>query len=431
MSVTIDEDVASAPRPGLARGFADGPPGGSPGDRSELLRRLLFTLGALIVYRIGTLLPIPGIDLRAVSAFFAERSSGIIGLLDMFGGSAIGHVSIFALGIMPYISAFIIVQLASHIIPQLGRLTAGGTAERTRLNQYARILAAVLAAFQAVGVAVALKGVPGLVGTPSLIFEATTVVTMVAGAVFLMWLAEQITANGTGDGALLILACSIVSRLPFNLNNALNAVRTGDMEFIWVLGALLMVAAFLAAVAFMECAERRNPLYDPGYEIGQGCPPGSYRNVPLRINPAGVVPALAAGIFVAPLLQSIVTIGGPETVAARYFSGGRGFDLLYGALLVMFAAYFNFAILDPGATAKKPAESGGFLPSDGSRERTARRMQWLHFAVAALYVAAVCMLPLLIYRWTHLPFLLSGFQIFLLAWVMVRVLERVRASWQS
>jgi len=419
MSVMIDEDAASVPHQGLAGGFASGPPGGNPGDRSELLRRLMFTLGALIVYRIGCYLPMPGLDLAMVDK---------LRHISFFTGGE--SISIFSLGIMPYISAFIVVQLASRIFPQLGGSTTGGAAARTRLNQYARISAAVLATFQAVGTAVALKGVPGLVGAPTPIFEAMAVVTTVAGTAFLMWLAEQITANGIGDGALLILACGIVSHLPFNLINALNAVRTGEMEFAWVLSALLMAAAFLVAVAFMECAKRRIPLYDPGYEIGQGGPPGSYRNVPLRINPAGVVPALAAGIFVAPLLQSIATIGGLGAVAARYFSSG-GFDLLYGALIAMFAAYFNFAILDPDAAATRPVESGGFLPGNGSGERTARRMQWLHIAVATVYVAAVCVLPLSIYRWTHLPSLLSGVQIFLLAWVMVRVLERVRASWQS
>jgi len=405
MSAMIDEDGTGTPRRGNARGFAGGPPDGSPGDREDLWRRLLFTLGALVVYRVGHYLPIPGLDLAAIDA---------LRRIDFFaGGISIPDLSIFSLGIMPYISAFIIVQLASRIFPRLG-----GSTERVRLGNLVRILTMALAAFEAAGAAASLESIAGVVIVPGPLFMLMTIVSLVAGTLFLMWLAEQITVHGIGDGALVILACSILGRLPFNLSQAFEAVRMGAVEIASVFGALSMVTVFLAFVVFVERSERRIPLYDPGYEIGQGRSPGRYSNVPLRINPAGVLPALAAAIFVAPLLQSIAAIGGTEAIALRYFSRGSGFDLLYGALIVVFAVYFNFAILEPRGAAKRPTESQDFPRS-------------LHVAVATCYVAAVCVLPLTIYRWTVWPFLLSGFQIFLVGWVMVRILERVRTSWPS
>jgi preprotein translocase subunit SecY len=408
------DDGTGRPRLGLAGGFADGPPGGGPRDRADLWRRLLITLVALFGYRIGSYLPMPGLDLAAVAS---------LRQIDFFArGESVPDVSICSLGIMPYISGVIIVLLASGIFPRLGGAAGGGAMDRVRVRNYARILAVVLAAFEAFGVAGNLESIPGVVIMSDHLFTLTTIVALVIGVVFLMWLAEQITVLGIGDGALLILAASALSRLPFNLNSAFEAVRMGGVEIFSVFGALLMVAAFLALVVFVEHAERRIPVYDPGYEIGQGGPPGSYRNVLLRINPAGVLPVLAAGIFVAPLLQSIVAISGIEGAAARDFIG-RGFDLVYGGLIVVFAAYFNSAILN--------AESRAVLTDDEGGERNARRMRSLHIAVATCYVAAVCMLPLLIYRWTFWPFLLTGSRIFLLGWVMTRILEWMRASWRS
>jgi preprotein translocase subunit SecY len=245
----------------------------------------------------------------------------------------------------------------------------------------------------------------------------------VAGAMFVTWLAHQITARGIGDGALLILACSVVSWLPYNLIQAFEAVRMGAVGIAAVLGVLLMMAAFLAVVVFVESAEHHVSLNNPENRTVESSRLGSYRKVLLRINPAGVVPALAAAIFVTPLLQSIEAIDWLKVVIGRYIGAGT-FDLVYGALLVLFAAYFNVAMLNPRSTVRRPTES----PDDDAADTHAHRMQSLHVALGTCYVAAVCMLPLLIYRWTVWPFLLSGFQIFLLGWVMTRILEQVRAS---
>ncbi len=323
MSAMIDEDRAEAPHLGLVSGFADGPPGGVPGDRAELWRRVLFTLGALFIYRIGAALPIAGLDPLAVRDFFAERSSGVLGLIQMSAGGGFRGIPIFALGIMPYVSAFIVVQLASRIVPQLGRLAAGGMAERARLNQYARILTVVLAAFQAIGIAFALEHVGGFVIVPELIFEATTVVTLVAGALFLMWLAEQISARGLGNGALLILAFGVAGRLPYLMAMHIEMYRNGNLEGAWLLALAAAMLAFLALVVFVERAERRVPIYDPAYEIGQGGPPGGYRVLSLKINPAGVMPALAAGIFIAPAMAIDRDRRGKRDARSRLFQRQR------------------------------------------------------------------------------------------------------------
>jgi len=413
MSVMINENRSAKPRPGLASGFADGP----PGDRKDLWRRVLFTLGALFVYRIGAQLPLPGFDMLVVREFFAARSSGIIGLFEMYAGiAAIERVSIFALGIMPCVSAFIIVQLASRIISPLGKLAVGGPAQRARLNQYGRILTLVLAALQAVGVAFAFKRVPGLVGMPSPLFEVTTIITVVAGALYLMWLAEQISARGLGDGTLVILAFGVAGDLPNILGMHLEAHLAGELEGLWLLASPAMTAAFLVLVVFVECAERRRPI--------------RHGDVSRRINPAGVMPALAAGIFVGPLWQTIARVGGGEATQAGYFTG-VGYLLLYATLIVVLAVFFNFAALMPDEATKEVGESGSVSPGGGSGETAARLASVLPIVLAAAYAAGVCVLPLLFYRWRNFSFVLSGFNIFLLGWLTTRILERGRASWQS
>lgn len=413
MSVMIDEDPASAPRPGLAGGFEGGPPAGVS---AEIWRRLLFTLGVLFVYRIGSALPIPGLDLLAVRALFAARAAGILGLLDGIAGRGIQEVSIFALGIMPYVSAFIVVQLASFVVPKLGGLATDGAARQTRLNQYARILAAILAAFQAIGVASALAAVPEFVTMPGLLFEATTVVTLVAGALLLTWLAEQISARGLGSGALVILAFGVAGSLPHLLALALDMYHSGELELLWLIASLTMIAIVVAVVACVERAERRIPCSDPGRLDGHEIPAQP-------INPAGVIPALAAGIFIAPLWASITSFGGGETTSAGYFTGSVGYLPLYGALIIIFAAFFHSAMLNREG---RLVPSGEPLSGNGSVKGTAGLFQAPHIALATVYATAVCVLPLLFFEWKHLPFVLSGFHIFLLAWLMVRILDHVR-----
>ncbi|HZF33179.1 MAG TPA: preprotein translocase subunit SecY [Candidatus Angelobacter sp.] len=431
MSAMIDEDVAETGRVGLAGGFADGPPGGGHGDPAETWRRLWFTLLALIVYRIGTYLPIPGVDPLALVDFLRTSPSGVLGVLELFAGSAAhDEVSVLALGILPCISAFVIVELASRIVPRLGSMAAGGSTGRRRLNQYARILAVALAALQAFGVAFGLEGMFGVVPAPGLLFEATIVVTLVAGAIFVMWLAEQITVRGMGNGALVVLVCGIVSHLPFALSTLMESVKTGDLDSHWLLVMLLMTAAVVALVVVVERATRWITIYDPRGAIGARAPDSRYANIALKLNPTQVWAPIATGILAIPLSQTIGSAGGRDSfLHGSFMIGGGGYFSLYGLLIALFAVLFGLVTFDPAQIARTLKDSGGFVPGYRPGENTARHLRKIQTTLAvigAAYLVAVCVLPDVIYRWAAVwpPFV--GYQLFLLTWLMVHILDQMR-----
>ena len=425
MSAMIDEDRATRPR--VAVGFAEGPPGGG----ADLWRRLWFTLGALIVYRLGTYLSIPGIDPVAASEFFRWSQGGIIGLLDMFAGGGMRRFSIFALGIMPHVSAFIMLQFAGVIAPGLRRLGAEGPAGRRALNQYARILTVAVAGLQAVGFAVAFQSAPGLVASPGPMFEVLAVVTLVAGAILLMWLAEQITQRGVGFGALVILACEIASGLPFGISRLFEQVKTGDLDVHMLLVVLLVSAAVVALVAIVEPAVRRITIHDPGGEVGIGGAAGGYAHLTLRLNPTGILAPLAASVMATPLWGIARALGGRDAPWLERLAGsGIGYVLVEGLLIFFFAGVFGLAIFDPGQIAMKAPDSGGRFsgvrPHDSSA-RQLRRTQAVLALTGAVYLVVVCVLPSLIYGALHLVPPLGRIQLFLLAWVIVRILEWARS----
>jgi preprotein translocase subunit SecY len=433
MSAMIDEDWAATPRLGLGTGFADGPPGGA--DRADLWRRIWFTIGALILYRLGGYLPIPGLDPQGIRELFGRDDWGVLGLLDLLTGGAMWRLSIFALGIAPYISAFIILQLVSAIAPRLGRLGAEGPAGRRAVNQYARILTVVIAGVQAVGVAFALEAMPGLVAAPSLLFEATAVLTLVTGTIFLMWLAEQITERGIGDGVLVILACGIVGRLPFDLSTLFEMVKTGDLEAYWPLATLLLMVAIIALVVVVERAVRWIPVHDPGKTISSGDSAGRYVHLALRLNPAGILAPLAASVLATPVWDLVLGAGGRDTPFLSHLaSTGIGYVLANGLLMVLFGVFFGLAVLDSAQIAKKLTDSGGWIPGFRSGENTARylrRTQIILALIGTAYLVTACVLPELIYRRFYWPLPLPGLEFFLLAWVMVHILERVRPALRS
>lgn len=422
MSVVIDEDVASVPRPGLAGGFADGPPGGGRHDPAELWRRLLFTLGALIVYRIGLYLPIPGLDLVALDklrhiSFFT-------------GGESIPDISIFSLGILPYISAFIIVELASRIVPRLGAMAADGPTGRCRLNQYARFVAVALAALQAFGVAFGLEAALDVVPAPGPLFEATTVLTLVAGAIFVMWLAEQITARGWGNGALVVLVCGIVSHVPFALSTLIESVRRGDLDSHWLLVLLPMTAAVVALVVVVERATLWITIYDPRGAIGTRAADGRYARIALKLNPTQAWAPIATAILAIPLSGTIATAGGRDSfLHGSFMIGGSGYFSLYGLLIALSAVFVGFLTFDPAQTARMIKDSGGFVPGYRPGENTARHLrktQTTVMVIGAAYLVAVCVLPDVVCRWAGVwpPFV--GYQIFLMTWLTVHILDRMR-----
>ena len=429
MPVVIDEALAHAPRLALAADFAGWPPDGS-GDRGGLWRRLWFTLGALIVYRLSTFFPMPGIDPVALAEFFQRRASGILGLIDLLSGGAMQRFSITALGIAPYVSALVIVHLASYLVPRLGGLAIEGPAGRRALNQYARILTVALAGLQAIGFAIAFQSVRGMVLVPGHAFEVLTVVTLIAGALFLLWLAEQITARGIGDGVIAILACGIASRLPFGITHAVGQVRTGETSPSWLPVTLGAAAAIILVVVLVERAVCRVWIHDPGGEIGTASATPGFTQIPLPLNPSGVLVPLAASVFIAPLRGIVADLTERDASwLERLVSSGMGYALIDGSLIFFFAIFFGLAAFDPDQIARKLKDSGGWIPGVRPGDNTARYLRRTRTVLAlggAVYLVVVCVLPDVVYRWFHLPLPLSGFSLFLLAWMMIRMLDSMR-----
>src|SRR5210317_479545 len=263
---------------------------GALGKADDLRRRLLFTVGALSIYRLGTFIPLPGIDPVALADVFSRQSSGILGMFDMFSGGALSRMTIFALNIMPYITASIIMQLMTAIVPSLEALKKDGEASRKVINQYTRYLTVLLATVQGYGMAVGLESASGVVDDPGLFFRVTTVVTLVGGTLFLMWLGEQITSRGVGNGISLIIFSGIVAALPTALAGTLELGRTGAMSSLVIIGLLIMSVAVIAFIVFVERAQRRVIVQYPKRQQGNKMMGGESSHLPLKINTAGVIP---------------------------------------------------------------------------------------------------------------------------------------------
>jgi len=429
MPVVINEARAHAPRLALDVDFAGWPPDGGS-DHADLWRRLWFTLGALIVYRIASYIPIPGVDLLAFAKFFQATGMDMTGLLDFWSGGALQRISFVALGIAPYVSAVVIVQLAAAISPRLRSLAMEGPTGRRALNQYARIIMTVgLAGLQAIGLVIAFESVPKLVPSPSHTFEIQTVLALVAGAVFAMWLAEQITERGIGDGVLLILACGVISRLPFAMNAAFELVMTGELQAYWLVSALATATAIFLVVVAVERAIRRIWVYDPLRE-GVATSMRGYAHLRLQINSSGILAPLAASLFVTPLWDIAADMS-QQSWPERLVSSGAGYVSVEGLLVFFFAVFCGLAAFDPEQIAKKLKDSGGWIPGFRPGANTAaylRRTRTVLALFGAVYLVMVCALPDLVYRGFHLPLPLSGFSFFLLAWVMVRILDSMRPT---
>jgi preprotein translocase subunit SecY len=403
---------------------------------TELKKRLLFTLGALLVYRLGTYLPLPGLDPVALAEFFQGQSSGIIGLLDMFAGGAVSRMSIFALNIMPYISASIIVQLLTSVSPKLEALKKEGESGRKKLNQYTRMGTVVLAAVQAYGVAVGLTNTPGVVTAPGLVFIVSTVVTLTAGTIFLMWLGEQITSRGVGNGTSLIIFSGIVAQLPFALGATFEQVRTGDLEVFWVIGLLIMAVAVIGFIVFMERAQRRLVVQFPKRQVGMRVTSGEMSHLPLKINSAGVIPPIfASSLLLLPL--TFVNFGGSgqggEWVQWLARNLGHGTPLylaLYVAMIVFFAFFYTAIVFNPVDTAENLKKNGGFIPGYRPGKSTAEYLDYVLTrltVVGSAYLAFVCLLPELLIAWKNFSFYFGGTSLLIVVSVTMDTVAQIHS----
>ncbi len=382
----------------------------------DLKNRIWFTLGALIVYRLGTYIPIPGIDTIELAKFAAQNTSGILGWVNGLAGGALGRMAIFALNIMPYISASIIIQLMTTVSPHLEALKKEGESGRKKMNQYTRYGTVVLAALQAYGIAVGLEGQGNLVTEPGMFFRASTVITLTGGTVFLMWLGEQITARGIGNGISLIIFAGIVAGLPGGIAAMLELGRTGQLSTFIILGIIIMALGVVAFIVLFERAQRRLLIQYPKRQVGQKVFQGDSSHLPLKLNTAGVIPPIfASSLLLLPITVANFSAGqGPDWLIAitSLLSQGKPlFMLLYAVLIIFFAFFYTSIMFNPKETAENLKKYGGFVPGIRPGERTAEYIDYVLTritVVGALYLTIVCLLPEFLIAYSGVPFYFGG-----------------------
>ncbi len=382
----------------------------------DLKKRIWFTLAALIVYRLGTYIPIPGIDTIQLAKFAAQNSSGILGWVNGLAGGALGRMAIFALNIMPYISASIIIQLMSSVSPHLEQLKKEGEQGRKKINQYTRYGTVLLAALQSYGIAAGLEGQAGLVTDPGMFFRLSTVITLTGGTVFLMWLGEQITARGIGNGISLIIFAGIVAGLPSGIAAMLELGRTGQLSTFVILGIIIMALAVVAFIVLMERAQRRLLIQYPKRQVGNKMYQGDASHMPLKLNTSGVIPPIfASSLLLLPITVANFSKGqGPDwlnTLTALLGHGQPLFLFLYVVLIIFFAFFYTSIMFNPKETAENLKKYGGFIPGIRPGERTAEYIDYVLTritVIGALYLSIVCILPEILIGYTGVPFYFGG-----------------------
>ena len=386
----------------------------------ELKKKILFTLAALIVYRLGTYIPLPGIDSQALNDIFQQNAGGILGMFDMFSGGALSRMTIFALNIMPYISASIIIQLMTTVSPHLGALKKDGEAGRKTIIQYTRYGTVFLAAVQGLGIASGLENLSSSAGPavmdPGLMFRFTTVISLTGGTVFLMWLGEQITARGIGNGISLIIMAGIVANLPVSLVSTLELGKTGALSGLFIMFLLFMSVAVIAFIVFVERAQRRLLIQYPKRNVGMKVFQGDSSHLPLKINTAGVIPPIfASSILLLPVTVMSFNAGsGPSWMLDVTALLGRGQPLymaLYIAAIMFFAFFYTSIVFNPEETADNLKKNGGFIPGIRPGQNTTLYIDHVLTRltlVGALYLSLVCILPEILIAKYAVPFYFGG-----------------------
>ena len=406
----------------------------------ELMQRIWFTLGALVVVRLGVFIPLPGIDSAAFEATFTSKGQGVLDLFNMFSGGAVQRMAVFALNIMPYISASIIVQLLSSVLPQLAAIKKDGEAGRKVLNQYTRYLTVVLAIFQAYGIAIGLESRPGIVSDPGWMFRISTVITLTGGTMFLVWLGEQITSRGIGNGSSLIIFAGIVARLPQALAQLLTLGAAGTISTPVLLAIFVMALLVIAFIVFMERAQRRIPITYPRRQVGNKMYEGQSSFMPLKLNTAGVIPPIFASSLlllpttVANFLQGPTTNGFLSTIAALLGRGGLLYILLYVALIVFFAFFYTATVFNPQDQADNLRKYGGFVPGVRPGEKTAQYIDYVLTRVTligALYLAVICVLPELLTSYSSTQLYFGGTTLLIVVNVTMDTVSQVYGHLQA
>jgi preprotein translocase subunit SecY len=406
----------------------------------ELKKRIWFTLGALVIYRLGTYIPLPGIDPAAFEASFLGQKQGVLDMFNMFSGGAVQRMAVFALNIMPYISASIIIQLLSSVMPSLEAIKKEGEQGRKILNQYTRYLTVALAVFQAYGISIGLEGRAGIVSDPGLLFRISTIVTLTGGTMFLVWLGEQITSRGVGNGSSLIIFAGIVARLPQAVVELFELGRQGSISTGLVLGVVVMVFVVVAFIVFMERAQRRVPITYPRRQVGNKMYEGQSSFLPLKLNTSGVIPPIFASSLlllpttVANFAQGSTSSGVFTTISALLGRGSPLYLTLYVALIVFFAFFYTATVFNPSDTADNLKKHGGFIPGVRPGERTAQYIDYVLTRITvlgALYLSLICLLPEWLISYAALPFYFGGTSLLIVVNVTMDTVAQIHGHLQA
>ena len=400
----------------------------------ELKKRIWFTLGALLVYRLGTYIPLPGIDPAAWEQIFRTNAGGILGVFNMFAGGGIHRMAIFALNIMPYISASIIIQLMTTVSPELERLKKEGEQGRKVMNQYTRYLTVLLAAVQSYGISVGLEGFGQTVTDPGFFFRISTVITLTGGTMFLMWLGEQVTSRGIGNGISLIILSGIVAELPAAIAGTLELGRQGALSTGLILVVLVMAVAVIAFIVFMERAQRRLLIQYPKRQVGNRMFEGQSSHLPLKLNTSGVIPPIfASSLLLLPTTVANFNAGQiPDWLAAITAQLGHGrplFLIFYVALIVFFAFFYTAIVFNPTETAENLKKHGGFIPGIRPGERTAEYIDYVLSritVIGAAYLAIVCVLPEILISYAAVPFYFGGTSLLIVVSVTMDTVAQIQ-----
>ncbi|CDX14179.1 Preprotein translocase secY subunit [Mesorhizobium sp. ORS 3324] len=401
----------------------------------DLKKRIWFTIGALLVYRLGTYIPLPGINPDAFAQAFSSQSKGVLGMFNMFAGGAVQRMAIFALGIMPYISASIIMQLMTSVIPSLESLKKEGEQGRKIINQYTRYGTVLLALVQAYGISIGLEGGNGIVNDPGMFFRISTVVTLVGGTMFLMWLGEQITARGIGNGISLIIFSGIVAGLPRAISGTLELGRTGALSTSLILAIIVLAVVVIGVIVFFERAQRRLLIQYPKRQVGNRMFQGDTSHLPLKLNTSGVIPP----IFASSLLLLPATVAGfsqatnlpawASTILASLGHGQPLYMAFYAAMIIFFAFFYTAIVFNPKDTADQLKKHSGFIPGYRPGERTADYIDYVLTritVIGAIYLVLVCLLPEFLISATGVPFYLGGTSLLIVVSVTLDTVAQIQ-----
>ena len=412
---------------------------GALGKATELKNRLLFTLGALIVFRLGTFLPIPGINPVSLQQFFEQQSSGILGIFDTFSGGALGRMGIFALGVMPYISASIIMTLMQGSIPYMRTLKEQGSKGQRQIRQITRYVTVLIAALQGYGVSIGLESMQTAYGNividPGIFFRITTVVTLVGGTVFLMWLGEQISSRGVGNGISLIITAGILANLPSAFVSTLELGRTGELSAAFILGILILVLALIIFIVFIEKGQRRLVVQYPKRQVGNKIYGGQSSHLPLKINTAGVIPVIfASSILLLPNTMTGFGAGSSSDIflfISSYLGRGQPLYLaIFAAMIIFFGFFYTGIVFNPDEQAENLRKYGGFIPGIRPGENTAKYIDFVLTrltTIGTIYLTLVALLPEFLISKTSIPFYLGGTSLLIVVVVMIDFINQVQS----